>query len=107
MTRLTKEREIEIDRELAIIDSWFCSDWIKKIAIDLRNQIDAVRAENENLKEAAIIQFKTNVKLRGRIDKLREAIAEVLKRWDNLGTNKDDDFGEVGEAIGHLREAIL
>lgn len=31
---------------------------------------------------------------------------ELMKRWDDLGKYKDDDFGEVQEQMEILREAI-
>lgn len=37
-------------------------------------------------------------------DPLRAAFEEMLKRWDALGKHKDDDFGEVQEAIEAARE---
>lgn len=38
-------------------------------------------------------------------NKIREDLTlEFFKRWDALGTNKDDDFGEVEEIVEQLRE---
>lgn len=37
---------------------------------------------------------------------LRTAFEEVLKRWDALGNHKDDDFGEVQEAMEVAREVM-
>ncbi len=39
-------------------------------------------------------------------EKLQEIEIELLKRWDNLGTNKDDDFGDVQEIMQQLRAAL-
>lgn len=38
--------------------------------------------------------------------KLKEASGEVLKCWDGLGRYKDDDFGEVQEAMEFLRAVL-
>lgn len=35
---------------------------------------------------------------------LQTAFAEVLRRWDDLGAYKDDDGGEVREAMEVARE---
>lgn len=48
------------------------------------------RSEFENAVIEAVVAFK-----------------EVLKRWDALGTNKDDDFGDVQEAMEIAREKLV
>lgn len=38
---------------------------------------------------------------------LRDALIELFKRWDDLGINKDDDFGKVEEIMEQLRPLAL
>lgn len=43
--RPTRERLAEIRREFEVPFNWFCSDWIKILASDLLEEVDALTEE--------------------------------------------------------------
>jgi hypothetical protein len=88
-TRLTPEREAEIEKEVNSLGMWFCSNWIKDIARDLVAQRDALRGENT----VAIATLSNRSKVLAKVRKERDALKAENER--------------LRSRVGKLEEAVL
>lgn len=73
--------------------------WIQRHATEYFRTCENLEAEIARLKAPA-------EPTREQVAELVEAAREVVKRWDALGVYKDDDFGEVAEAMEVFRKSL-
>ena len=105
--KLTPEREKEIEQEMAMINGWFCSDWIKNIVTDLHFNVDLFRQrimflESELDASTAIIKGAPWYK---DIEILQQEKAELNKKLDTAlealkgiaASASDDDVPDLGD----------